>query len=228
MEQKNKGNTKLQIISVGTKMFLENGYSGSSTTALANELGISKGNLTFHFPTKEHLLYELVKMLTDFQWNIITKMEQNNMSNLERYCSEVSIQIAICDESDTARDFYQAAYNSPMTLEHIKEWTYRKNFRIFHEYLPEWTMRDFKDVENIASSVEGGIIRVPSNERFTLEKKITVTLDSLLKIYEIEPDERRRVIETILKNDYREEGRRVLDEFMAYVKRNNEDAIGDV
>ena len=155
-------------------------------------------------------------------------MEHNNMSNLERYCSEVAIQIAICDESDTARDFYQAAYNSPMTLEHIKEWTYRKNFRIFHEYLPEWTMRDFKDVENIASSIEGGIIRVPSNERFTLEKKITVTLDSLLKIYEIEPDERRRVIETVLKNDYREEGRRVLEEFMAYVKRNNEEAIGDV
>lgn len=228
MVYKNRGNTKLQIIAIGTKMFLKKGYSGASSTALANELGISKGNLTFHFPTKEHLLYELVKLLTDFQWNIITKMEQNNMSNLERYCSEIAIQIAICDESDTARDFYLAAYNSPMTLEHIKEWTYRKNFRIFHEYLPDWTMRDFKEVENITSSIEGGIIRVSSDERFTLERKITVTLDSLLKIYEIEADERRRVIETILKTDYRQEGRRVLREFIAYVERNNEQAMGEI
>ncbi len=228
MEQKQRGNTKLQIISVGTKMFLSKGYTNSSCTALANELGISKGNLTFHFPTKEHLLFELVKMLTDFQWNIITKMEQNNMSNLERYCSEIAIQIAICDENETARDFYLAAYNSSMTLEHIKEWTYRKNYRIFHEYLPEWTMRDFKEVENLTTSIEGGIIRVTSDDRYTLERKIIVTLDNLLKIYEIESDERRRVIETVLKNDYREEGRRVLEEFMAYVEKNNEEAMGEV
>lgn len=220
-----KGNKKLQIVAVGTKMFLENGFTGTSSAMLANELGISKGNLTFHFPTKEHLLYELVKMLTDFQWNIIVEMENKKMSNLERYCAEIAIQIAICEENEVARDFYLSAYSSPMTFAHIKEWTYKKNFGIFHDRLPEWTIRDFNDVENLTSAIEGGIIREQCTERFTLERKIRVTLDNLLKIYNVEEEERTRVIDEILKMDYRKEGRRVLTKFVEYVNRINEEAM---
>lgn len=227
MEQKHRGNTKLQIISLGTKMFLEKGYSGTSSSLIASELGISKGNLTFHFPTKEHLLYEMVKMLTDFQWNIITEMENNHMSKLERYCSEIAIQIAICEDSEVARDFYLSAYSSPMTFEHIKDWTHRKNFLIFNERLPEWSLKDFREVENLTSAIEGGIIREPCTERFTLERKIMVTLDNLLKIYNIEEDERKTVIDEILKIDYRREGRRVLAEFAEYVEHINEEALED-
>jgi len=228
MVYKNKGNTRSQIIAVGIRMFLENGYSKTSCTALANELGISKGNLTFHFPTKEHLLFELVKLLTDFQWNIITEMENNRMSNLERYCAEIAIQIAICEESEIARDFYLSAYSSPMTFEHIKDWTHRKNFRIFNEKLPEWTLWDFREVETLTSAIEGGIIREPCTDRFTLERKIIVALDNLLKIYAIDKDERRAVIGDILKTDYREEGRRVLDKFMEFVADNTEVAMGEI
>ena len=55
--------TKLEIITEATKQFLEKGYTNTSANAVAKALGMSQGNLTFHFPTKEHLLAILVDML---------------------------------------------------------------------------------------------------------------------------------------------------------------------
>lgn len=47
--------TKIEIIQVETRMFLEKGCSATSIKAISNELEMSTGNLTFHFPTKEPL-----------------------------------------------------------------------------------------------------------------------------------------------------------------------------
>ena len=55
-----KRNTKYEILQFATKLFIEKGYTSAYTTSIANELGISPGNLTFHFPTKEHILAELI------------------------------------------------------------------------------------------------------------------------------------------------------------------------
>ena len=68
MAKKTKENTKHKIIRVATRMFLEKGYTDTSVKMVSDELGISKGNFTFHFPSKEHILAELVEMLCKFQW----------------------------------------------------------------------------------------------------------------------------------------------------------------
>ena len=56
MSRKSKNRTKLEIIQVATKLFLENGYSQTSPRMISDDLDISTGNLTYYFPTKEHLL----------------------------------------------------------------------------------------------------------------------------------------------------------------------------
>ena len=55
--------TKIEIIRVATDMFLKNGYTDTTIKYISDSLGISTGNLTFHYPTKEHLLPLLVDML---------------------------------------------------------------------------------------------------------------------------------------------------------------------
>ena len=57
--------TKLEIITEATKQFLEKGYTNTSANAVAKALDMSQGNLTFHYPTKEHLLAILVDKLCD-------------------------------------------------------------------------------------------------------------------------------------------------------------------
>ena len=55
--------TKREILDVAMRMFLERGYSNTSIKAISDELDISTGNLTFHYPTKEHLLAKLAGLL---------------------------------------------------------------------------------------------------------------------------------------------------------------------
>ena len=58
--------TKLEIIRVASRKFLEEGYSKTTIRGICNELGISPGHLMFYFPSKEHLLAEVVDLLCDF------------------------------------------------------------------------------------------------------------------------------------------------------------------
>ena len=58
--------TKLKIIRYATKKMLETGYPNTQVRAIAKELNMSPGNLTFHYRTKEDMLAELVELLCDF------------------------------------------------------------------------------------------------------------------------------------------------------------------
>ena len=48
--------TRERIIALAQARFNEFGYGNVTTAALAEELGISEGNLWYHFKTKRHLL----------------------------------------------------------------------------------------------------------------------------------------------------------------------------
>ena len=64
---KKRPNTRLQIIQLAAKMFIEEGYDATSLSKIAKILDLSTGNITFYFKSKEHLLAVLVNELFDFQ-----------------------------------------------------------------------------------------------------------------------------------------------------------------
>ncbi|MDD6478716.1 MAG: TetR/AcrR family transcriptional regulator [Oscillospiraceae bacterium] len=68
--------TRHEIIQVASECFLKNGYSHTTIKNICDELGMSPGNVTFNFPTKEHLFAELIDLLCDFQWEMM-KREAN-------------------------------------------------------------------------------------------------------------------------------------------------------
>jgi AcrR family transcriptional regulator len=49
-----------QIVRAATTTFARLGFAGASLRELAAEAGIEKGHLTYYFPTKEALLFEIV------------------------------------------------------------------------------------------------------------------------------------------------------------------------
>ena len=61
-----KTKTKYETIQVASKLFLEKSYTHTSVNTIAKELNISPGNLTYHFPTKEHLLFGIVERMFDW------------------------------------------------------------------------------------------------------------------------------------------------------------------
>ena len=62
-----KVSTKNKIIDVSIKMFNKNGYGAVTLFEIAKEMGISRGNLTYHFKDKD----ELLKVISDEMWTKI-------------------------------------------------------------------------------------------------------------------------------------------------------------
>jgi len=56
-------NTKNQILEQSIKLFSKQGLENVSTYDIANKIGISQGNLTYHFPTKKELINALAKKM---------------------------------------------------------------------------------------------------------------------------------------------------------------------
>jgi len=54
-----RSHTANRILEASRKAFNERGYAGTSVTEIATSLGMSQGNLTYHFPTKRDLAMAL-------------------------------------------------------------------------------------------------------------------------------------------------------------------------
>ncbi len=217
-------NTRLQIVQLAAKHFVEDGYGKTSLSGLAKELDLSTGNITFYFPTKEHLLAVLVNELFDFQNILMDHAAEEGKSSLLAYCLELTTITSACEESDVARDFYSASYTSPMTLELIRANDTQKTKEVFSEYQPNWTDREWAATENIVSGIEYATI-MTREENTPLTLQIEKTLDTILYLYGVPSELRAKKIQKVLNMDYRALGRRVLCEFREYIERVNEEAI---
>ena len=59
---------KRKILSASAKVFLEKGYSGTSSKMVADLVGVSNGSPFFHYGNKEGVLLELVKWMFSGQF----------------------------------------------------------------------------------------------------------------------------------------------------------------
>lgn len=212
---------------VAMRMFLEKGFTGTSAKAISNELNISTGNLTFYYPTKEHILLELTKDITQFHTKSIDKILKNEKNDLYSYCWEVTAQIVLCEENEQAKDIYLAIYSHPLTLQYVKDWTAEKNQKILGERLSDWTLERFRRVENVTCCIERSALTEACTDVYTIEDKIRLILTCLLKIYDISFEERETVIKKILETDYRKMGHDLLKRLTRYVKNQNKQALNE-
>ena len=178
--------TKKEIIQVATRLFLERGFSDTTVKLISDTLNISTGNLTFHYPTKEHLLAVLVEMLCDFQWQTMEVALEEGSSPLMALCLQLSAMASICEENDIARDFYLSAYKYPMTLDIIRVNDEKKARTLFAPYCTAWQDCKFAEAETLVSGIEyATLMNTPSSPQ--LPVRLEGALKTILKIYGV-PD----------------------------------------
>lgn len=216
--------TKLQIIRVATKNFLENGYSNTSAKKICDELGISPGNLTFYFPTKEHLLATLVDLLCDFQWKMMKEEADDGISSIMAICLELTAMTAMCDEDEIARDFYISTYTSPICLDRIRRNDADRAKKVFKEYCPNWTDEQFAMAEMLVSGAEYAAL-VQAGYQVSLEMRIEGALRNILRIHNVPEDLIKLKIDKVFALDYRSIGRKVLKKFKEFAEAENENAF---
>lgn len=219
-----RNTTKLEIIQLGTHLFLEKGYSATAPKLICEAMEISTGNLTYYFPTKEHLLAVLVHRLCDFQFKIMEAEAEEGLSSVMAVCLEIATMAAICEEDEIARDFYLAAYSSPLSLGIIRENDTERAKLVFKDYCSHWSHEQFAEAEILVSGIEHAILQ-PAGEAVPLEARIAGAIDVILSIFSVPEELRKTKIERVLSMDYRRIGRRILKEFKEYVEKANEEAF---
>ncbi len=209
---------QINIIRSTTKLFLQNGYTRTSLKMIEKDSGVKVGNITYYFHSKEELLKILVEELMDYHARMLEDVREKNgdNDNLFVYAMEITVQIALCENNMRAWDLYYSAYNLPQTYEIIKTWAAEKNYNLFRDRLPDWTEHDFKEIEEVASGIEFAALKSVCNRSYTLDKKISLFLNSLLVLYEVSEKERKEVIEKVLALDYEKTAN---DMFESFVKR---------
>ena len=219
--------TRLEIVQEASKQFLEKGYTRTTVSAIGKELGMSSGNLTFYFPTKEHILNELVELLCDFQWQIMEDATDEGKSSMLAYCLELTTMAAVADENEPMRDFFLSAYSHPLTLDTIRRNDTEKIKRVFGEYCRDWTDRQFTEAEDIVSGIEYAALMATEHSA-DLPTRIAGSLHTVLSIFGVPEELQSTKVKKALGMDYRAVGRRLLEEFRAYTRQEHRRAIDEM
>ncbi len=222
MVLKKSSATKHEILKTAIQLFFENGYSAVSPNVIAKTLNMSTGNLTYYYPTKEHLLAVLVDDLCKYQWKLIEEEAEDGVSSVMAICLELMTMASACESNPVAKDFFISAYQSPMTLKIIRENDTERSKGVYKDYCKGWTDEQFAEAEILVSGIEYATL-MSLDEHISLETRIAGALDKILYIYGVPEEIRKLKIKKALSYDYKNIGERIFKEFVEYVHKMNEE-----
>lgn len=218
---------KAAIIKAASELFFEKGFSKTTSAELCKKIDIGTGNLTFYFPTKEHILSVLVQMMIDFQWKEMEAQTDEGKSSLLAYCLELTTLAAIGEEIPQMHEFLTAAYSHPTTLDLIRSNDVEKIKRVFAEYTEGWDDEKFTETETLISGIEYATL-MNTEHTATLEHRIEGALNTIMMMFGVPEELRKAKIKKVLAMDYRAIGRKVYEDFKEYVTETNENALDEV
>lgn len=76
--------TKEQILKVSLKYFLTQGYDHTTLSQIANEVGIKKPSIYYHYKSKEELLSKSIELIINELKNTLSKVHDSSKSTKEQ------------------------------------------------------------------------------------------------------------------------------------------------
>ncbi len=216
--------TRNEIIRVAANRFLNDGFTKTTVASMAKSLNMSTGNMTFHFPTKDHMLAELVDILARYQQKLMEEEAKDGFSSVMAICLELLTIASACEQDEVAKDFFLSSYRSQICLDLIRKNDKERAKVVFKEYCPDWTDERFEEAETLVSGIEYASLMTTSNSA-PIEFRISGALNTILSIYNVPEDVRKQKIEKVLAMDYKSLGLNVLQKFRDYVDRETEQAL---
>ena len=213
--------TKYEIIQTAAEFFFTEGFSNTSPRMIAEKLGLSTGNITYYFKSKEHLLLTIVEEMCNFQWNMLKAEIDKGIGSAASICLETMTVAVACDESEIARDFFTAAFQSELSRNYLRENHVKRAKKIFAKECSEWTNEQFHQAELLVMGLQYAAI-ISTNAEISLQTRISGALNQILSIYQIDTKTRQKEIENVLTRDCRGISKRVLEEFISFVVKQNE------
>ena len=193
--------TRAQVLRYAVELFLEQGYQETTLDQIAERIDRTKGAVLRAYPDKESILYALVTHMFRVQFSTARSLLGEKADPLLVYCVETAMQLHICELGEPLRDLYTSAYTLPTTSDFIYRSTAQELRLIFGKYLPDAAESDFYELDLVSGGVMRGLMARKCDMYFTIEKKITLFLRCVLKIYDVPAQERETVIPQVLAMD---------------------------
>ena len=219
--------TRHEIIRVAANRFLNDGYTKTTVASMAKALNMSTGNMTFHFPTKEHMLAELVDMLCRYQWKMMAEETMEGYSSVMAICLELLTIASACEQDEVAKDFFLSTYRSELCMERIRRNDTERAKEAFRDYCPDWTEESFAEAEALVSGIEYATLLTTAGSA-SLEVRVGGALRTILSIYNVPEGVREQKIKKVLSMDYQTLGLDTLRKFREYVDQTTEQALFDL
>ena len=219
--------TKYEIIQVASEFFMSVGYSNTSPKMIAEELGLSTGNITYYFPTKEHLLAVVVEMLCDFQWKMLEVEADRGIGSAASICLETMTVAVACDESEIARDFFIAAFESLLCRDYLRENHVERAKKIFAKQCGDWTDEQFHQAELLVMGLQYAAI-VPTSADIPVKTRVAGALNQVLSSYNVDEATRKKEIDKVLAKDCRGISKQVLEGFTRFVEKTNHNTLEEM
>lgn len=192
--------TQQKVLRAAVALFLEKGYTRTTTGEIAKAAGIGQSSFFHVFPSKEALLLELVQRMFSGQF-ALAGQHSGEQDPVLLYAVETALQLHIAELTEPLRELYVTGYSLPTTSAYIYHSTAKRLQVIFGPYLPEAQPKDFYEMEIASASIMRGFMAVPCDMYFTIEAKITRFLDCSLKLYNVSEEKRAAVTAVVLQMD---------------------------
>lgn len=215
---------KRKILHVAAKMFLEKGYSNSTTREIASAAGVNVSAMNRAFGSKDGILAELVRMVLEWQFSKTEKLLKDKTDDkILFYAAETTLQLYITESSEHIRELYAVAYSMPKTTDIIQHTITGKLEGIFKEHLPNLKTKDFFELEVASGGIMRGFMTIPCDMYFTMNRKVKRFLETTFKIYDVPKEKIDETIEFVSQFDYPKIAQETIDSMLSYLEKNIEE-----
>ena len=219
--------TRSEIVRVAANCFLNDGYTKTTINSMCKKLNMSPGNMTFHFPAKEHMLAELVDMLGRYQWKMMENEATDGHSSITAFCLELLTIASACEQDEVAKDFFLSTYRSELCMDLIRRNDKERAKEVFKEYCSDWLEEHFSEAETLVSGIEYAVFFTTSDSA-PLDVRVAGALRTILSIYNVPKEIRDEKIKKVLSMNYQKLGLETLTIFREYVDQTTEQALFDL
>ena len=182
--------TQQKVLRAAVALFLEKGYTRTTTGEIAKAAGIGQSSFFHVFPSKEALLLELVQRMFSGQF-ALAGQHSGEQDPVLLYAVETALQLHIAELTESLRELYVTAYTLSSTSAYLYRSTAKRLEGIFGDDLPDAEAKDFYEMEIASTGMMRSFVAVPCDMYFTVERKIARFLECALKLCNVPPERRR-------------------------------------
>lgn len=229
MLEEERNALKSKVLHAAAKLFLQKGYSQSTTREIAHGAGVHVSTMNRAFGTKENILADLVTYALDEQFTATARLLKGITEDpILFYAAETTLQLYMAESGESIRELYNVAYSLPRTSDIIQHTIAVKLEEIFLEQLPGLESKDFYELEIASGGIMRGFMARPCDIYFTMDRKVRRFLETTFLVYRVPDEKIQQAIDFVTQFDYPTIAGRTIQNMLSYLggaENHRRDAI---